>query len=149
MRRLILAVMVTGAMAVPMTAAAVSVGSPAWASSSVKCAKLSGSATTTATISSCTPKNASYVSASGKASALESGGPITWSPSKKTTDLSKPSFKQVTPDKCPAGDSEYSIKGSVTGGTATYTKKGNSVSALVCVTSTLSFSLLKGTYMYL
>jgi len=93
----------------------------------------------------CTPKNVSYVSATGTALAFLSGGLLTWSPSKKTTPLGKPTVKKVTPDKCAVGGTEYSYSGSVSGGTATYTKKGDVVTAKVCVTKLLAVSLLPGT----
>ena len=109
------------------------------------CSKLTGNASTTATISGCVPKQATYASAHAKASALLNGGTLTWSTSKKTTVIAKPKITNVTPNKCAAGSSEVKAVGKVTGGTATYTKKGETFTAFVCVSSTGALSLAPGT----
>ena len=54
-------------------------------------------------------------------------------------------FSQAATNKCPSGTTEYTVVGSVSGGNSTYTASGQPISADVCVTGTLSFSLLKKT----
>jgi hypothetical protein len=123
-------------------------GSPDPVVTAPSCAKLTGSATSNITVTSCKPVNAQSKSATAPASALAGGsGTLTWSPSKKTTTVKVTFTKSGT--SCPTGSSEYVVKGSVTGGTATYTATGQVVSAKVCLSGTFSLSLLPGTKMKL
>jgi hypothetical protein len=153
MRRLLLATTAVVAFAVPaslvLTAA---LPGTAGAATAPTCKKLSGSVTGgSITITKCSPKGKAYKAyktATGQVSTLESGsGNISWNGG-ATTAVSV-SFTQASSSTCPKGDSEYTISGSVTGGSSgnTYTASGQTISAQVCVTSTLSFSLLKKTVM--
>jgi hypothetical protein len=153
MRRLLLATTAVVAFAVPasflVTAA---LPGTAGAATAPTCKKLSGSVTGgTITITKCSPKGKAYKAyktATGAVSTLESGsGNLTWNGG-ATTAVSV-TFSQDASSSCPKGDTEYSISGSVTGGSTgnTYTASGQSISASVCVTSSLSFSLLKKTVM--
>ena len=72
------------------------------------------------------------------------GGTVTWSPSSKTSTISV-SFKQANKNRCTKGATEYDSKGTVTGGTANYTKTGDKVKVDVCVTSGGKVSLVPGT----
>ena len=65
----------------------------------------------------------------------------TWSTSKKTTVIAKLTITSVTPNKCASGSSEDKAVGKVTGGTANYTRKGETSTAFVCVSSTGVISL--------
>jgi hypothetical protein len=153
MRRLLLATTAVVAFAVPTSLAAMAaLPGTAGAATAPTCKKLSGSVTGgTITITSCKPKgkaDKAYKTATGAVSTLESGsGNLTWNGG-ATTGVTV-SFTQDSTSTCPKGDSEYSISGSVSGGSSgnTYTATGQSISAQVCVTSTLSFSLLKKTVM--
>lgn len=150
MRRLLLATTAVVAFAIPASFAAMAaMPGTAGAATAPTCKKLSGSVTGgSITITKCSPKNKSYKTATGSVSTLESGsGNISWNGG-ATTAVSV-TFTQDASSTCPKGDSEYSISGSVTGGSSgnTYTASGQSISAQVCVTSTLSFSLLKKTVM--
>ncbi len=119
--------------------------STASATSSVTCKSLTGTLSGNTTISRCTPVNAQYKSATAKTTTVINGGASTWSPSKKTTIIAKPTATKVSPNKCPVGSTEYKVTSKVTGGTATYTKKGDAVSGLICLSSTGNVSLLPGT----
>ena len=133
------------ALAVPSAAVVGLSGTAGAAVLGTSCSKLIGNAATTTTISGCTPKQATYASAKAKSSALLNGGTLTWSTSKKTTVIAKPTITSVTPNKCASGSSEDKAVGKVTGGTATYTKKGETFTAFVCVSSTGALSLAPGT----
>ena len=113
--------------------------------SSVSCKSLSGSLTGNTTISKCSPFNAQYKSATAKSTTVANGGASKWSPSGKTTVIAKPTATKVSPNKCPVGSTEYKVTSKVTGGTATYTKKGDAVSGLICLSGTGHISLLPGT----
>jgi hypothetical protein len=73
------------------------------------------------------------------------GGTLTWSTSKKTTIIAKPTVKAVSPDKCAKGSTEEKATGKVTGGTATYTKKGETFTASICISKAGALSLAPGT----
>ena len=108
---------------------------------SVQCAKLSGSATGTLTVSKCAPKSA----ANRSATLPPLSGTFTWSKSRQTTvgSLSDP----TSPGQggCKPGSTEYDYSGLVTGGTSTYTAVGDAISAQTCVSSAGALSLVKGT----
>jgi hypothetical protein len=147
MRRLLLAVFSFAALVIP--AAVFAAVTPAGATTTPPtCGKLTGTVSGTMTVSACSPINANYKSASDKTLNFAGGkGTLTWSPSKKTTTVSITFKKSGT--SCPAGSSEYVANGTVTGGTATYTAKGQIVSAKVCLSSTGSLSLVPKTVMHL
>ncbi|HXQ61242.1 MAG TPA: IPT/TIG domain-containing protein [Acidimicrobiales bacterium] len=108
--------------------------------SSVQCAKLTGSATGTMTISKCTPK----VAGNKSATATAFGSTVTWKSSGQTTDESN-GMSSPGQGACAAGSTEEDISGNVTGGTSTYTAVGDVVSAQICVSSSGKLSLVKGT----
>ena len=148
MRRFPVAIALVAALAVP-SAAVVGLSGTAGAGNAVlgtSCAKLTGNAATTATISVCSPKLATYASASAKSTSLLNGGTLTWSTSKKTTVIAKPTLTSVTPVTCTvAGSSEEKAVGKITGGTATYTKAGETFRATVCISPAGALSLAPGT----
>ena len=146
MRRFILAAAAVASLGIP--ASVVGLATSAGAATAPSCGKLTGTVTTNITVSSCTPVNAKYKSATAPTSSLASGkGTIKWSPSGKTTTIST-TFSQAG-SSCPVGSTEYQAKGTVTGGTATYTAKGQAVSGDVCLSATGSLSLVPGTRMKL
>ena len=148
MRRFPVAVALVAALAVP-SAAVVGLSGTAGAGNAVlgtSCAKLSGTITGTVTISTCSPKLATYASASAKSSSLATGGTLKWKTSGKTTIIAKPTLTTVaTPNCTVAGSSEEKAVGAITGGTATYTKKGTTFRASVCISPSGALSLAKGT----
>jgi hypothetical protein len=114
---------------------------------SLVCTGLSGNAKSTVTISKCAVPTADktlYASASAKASALLTGGTITWTSSKKTTIFK---IKVTSTTGCAAGDKSELATGSVTGGTAAsaVTSVGQKVSLKVCVSSTDAITLFPHT----
>ncbi len=108
---------------------------------SVQCAKLTGKASGTMTISKCTPKLAANRSATSAAS----GSTLTWKGSGQTTVESLNATSSPGQGGCPAGSVEQDISGSVTGGTSTYTAVGDAVAAQTCVSGSGALSLVKGT----
>lgn len=140
MRRIVLAAVMTTALTVPTFGLASAMPAGA-ATKPPSCGKLTGSISSTFTVSSCKPASASYKSASAPSSALATGaGTLTWSSSKKTTTVS---IKITQAGKgCATGSTEYQASGTVTGGTATLTTKGQAVSAYVCVSATGALSLV-------
>jgi hypothetical protein len=138
MRKLPVVLALVSALAVP-SAVAVGLAGTAGATTTPSCGKLTGTAATTVTISECTPAKAGYTSASGKSSSLLNGGSLTWSSSKKTTTIAKPTLTKET-NKCGKGYSEEKATGKITGGTSTYTKKGETFTAYVCVGAELKLA---------
>ena len=109
------------------------------------CTKLSGTISGTITISKCTPKSTSYVSAAGKASALTSNGTFKWSPSAKTTKVSD-TVSSPGRGSCAAGSIERDVVGTVTGGTAKkYAAAGDLVSVRMCQSAAGKLTLVSGT----
>jgi Bacterial Ig-like domain (group 3) len=98
---------------------------------SVTCAKVGGNASKTLTLTSCTPGSATNNSAGGPGSALNSGGTLKWSTSGGTTIAS---WTTSSPGQgaCATYLTEHELSGVVTGGTSTYTKKGDPVSIDLC-----------------
>ncbi len=149
MRRIFLAAAAVGALSIPATVAVVGNAAPAFASSSLTCSKLVGTATGTVTISKCTPLSKAdkklYKAATGSSATLASGGAITWSSSGNTTVLNKPAVSSPGQGGCKKGSTEEDATGAVTGGTATVTHAGDVVSGRVCLSSTGALTLVKGT----
>jgi hypothetical protein len=147
MRRILLMTAAVAAAAIPASVVIVGTSTPAFASYSLTCAKMSGTDTGTVTISKCDVPKAdkkTYKSASGAAAALESGGTITWSSSGATTTIAKPTLSSG-PGTCKKGDTEVTATGPVTGGTSTVTSSSDTFYAEVCVASNGALSLVKGT----
>ncbi len=149
MRRMIVAAAALAALATPASLFVVGGSTVAGAATpkSLVCSKVSGSDKSTVAISECAVPKAdakTYASASGKASALASGGTITWTSSKKTTVLK---LKVTSSTGCPVGDLTEKATGDVTGGTAStaITSKNQPVSLTVCITKAGAISLKPGT----
>ena len=120
------------------SAALASVGT-AGAAGGIKCATMTGNATTTVKLSNCTG-NTGGGSKPIKGSSLATGGTIKWLNAKKTTVTLSVKAKGTA---CPAGSSEYQAKGTVTKdttGSASPTVKGS-----VCLDATGNVSLVAGT----
>ncbi len=145
MRRFAVGTSVVTTLLVAATLALGAMTGAAFAVTHATCKKLTGSATSTFTISTCSPVKAQYKSASAKSSTLASGGgTLTWSPSKKTTVV-KGTITSKGQGGCALGSTEYDLAGSVTGGTATYTRKGDTVKGRACLSATGALSLVPGT----
>ncbi len=150
MRRILMAAAAATALSVPVATVVVTSGSsPAFAASSLTCKKLTGTATSTVTISKCSPltkaEKKTYKSATGSSASLATGGTITWSTSGATTVIGKPTVTSPGQGRCKKGSTEEDATGTVTGGTAAVTNAGDTFAADVCVTSSGALSLVKGT----
>jgi len=108
--------------------------------SSVSCAKVTGTVTGLMKLSLCTPASATNRTASTAAL----GSTLTWVTSRQTTveSLSSSSPGQGL---CPLNSTELDISGVVTGGTSTYTAIGDAVSASLCENRSGHLSLVTGT----
>jgi hypothetical protein len=144
MRRMFVAVAAAATLAVP-AAAFLATSSPATASSSVSCKKVTGSISGTITMKSCTPKDKNNKSLSGIATQLATGGTLTWSPSNGTTIVGNINTTSPGQGGCKNGSTEYDTTGTVTGGTSTYTHVNDTLTSRTCVTSKGKLSLVKGT----
>jgi hypothetical protein len=149
MRRILMAAAAATAIAIPASVAVAGTSSPAFAASSLSCAKASGTESSV-TIGKCSPltraEKKGYKTGTTAAS-LASGGPITWSNSGTQTVLSAPAVTFPT-DTCkkPTQNTEVTATGTVTGGNAAVTTVGDTYSATFCVNTTTGVvTLLKGT----
>ena len=144
MRRLLVAAATALALSVPASVAVIGTSAPAWAASTVTCAKMSGTISGSITITKCTPKSKTNVSASAPASALTSGGSLTWTTSGGTTTVTM-TVTNAGQGGCKSGYTEYDANGHVTGGTSTYTHVGDVSSTRACVsTAKNKITLVKG-----
>jgi hypothetical protein len=118
---------VAGALTVVPIGAALGVAaSPAWAvTKTISCGKLTGTATTTVTLSACKVIPSTVVNNTGGASiaepvsTLSAGGPVTWVKAHTpayTTTVGKPTLTTITGTAftCATGDSEIHATGAVT-----------------------------------
>jgi hypothetical protein len=149
MRRILMAAAALGALAFPASVALIGTSSPAFATSSLSCAKLKGTDTSTVTILKCSPltkaEKKAYKEATGSSTELATGGTLTWSGG-ATTIISAPSTTTATPGACKTGDEEVTASGTVTGGTAVVTHTGDDYSAHICLDlKNGKVSLVKGT----
>jgi hypothetical protein len=144
MRRFTIAIATAMALSVSTMVAVVGLSTPAFAASKVSCSTLTGTATGTVNVTKCAPSSTSSVSVSGASSSLLSGGIITWSPSQQTSII-KLNVKSPGRGKCGKGSTEEDAKGSVTGGTSTYTHTGDQVAIKACFAKVGGkLSLVKG-----
>ena len=149
MRRILLSAVIGLGFAVPAGAAVIGAGSQAAsaAPASVSCKGLSGTVTGNITISKCKPKNASYKTASGATSSLETGGNFTWEPSGKTSASDNTTVSSPGQGGCAAGSTEEDATGTVTSRSKgnTYTPIGQVISLRVCVDGSGNITLVPGT----
>lgn len=155
MRRLLTVAAAAAALSIPLSAATVGLAggtAGAAATSSVTCKGLTGTITTTVTVSRCTPSaGKGYKTATASAASLATGGNLTWSKSKATTTIGNAKASVASPNMCTAG-TEYSFSGRVTAASTKGTgipKKGDAVRAKACVSSAGAITLLPGTAMKL
>ena len=141
MRRFATVALTAVALAIP-SATLVGIAAPAGAVSHVTCTALTGTTSGTVTVSKCTPASTTYKTVTGTSLKLALGGTLKWAPSGKTTIVGKPTLN-TKGKACPKGSTEEVATGKVTGGTSTYTKKGDVFSASVCLTGS-KVNILKG-----
>ena len=136
MRRVLLAIAAAVAFSVPASVGPAGTSAPAFASSLLACAKVSGRFDATITIRKCTVPVAdrkTYGTASVVVSTLAGGGTLTWSRSGATTTLGPATMSSPGRGRCGVFDTEHDITAIVTGGTSTVTGRGDTFSADVCV----------------
>jgi len=149
MRRILLTAAAVAALAVPASVATVGLAAPAWAAGSITCTSISGSASTTITISGCTGGVTGGSSVPIAGSALATGGTLHWV-SGSTTTISAPVLTSTSAKKCPGyvkgGSSNPTadkVAGTVTADTGDGIKVPGKYSGAVCITSTGAVSALK------
>jgi len=98
---------------------------------SVSCTDVIGNASTTITLTSCTPMSTTNRSAGAPGSITQSGGTFTWKTSGGTTVAFWNTSSPGT-GTCGTYMTEYELSGVVTGGTSSYTKKGDPISIDLC-----------------
>jgi hypothetical protein len=150
MRRILAVAIIASAISVPATVATLGMASgQAFATSSVSCTGLKGTATGTITISKCSPSGGKgYKTASGASASLATGGNITWKSSGATTTIGDTSVSSPGQGSCAKKDTQYDYTGTVTAASTSGTgipKVGDSVSGDVCLTSSGKITLVKGT----
>jgi len=147
MRRVIMGVAALAMMAVPVGVATITLAPAATAGgASITCAKLSGTSSGPITIKKCSFKDKQNKSLGGSALKLATGGTLTWSPSGQTTIVAQPTITPLGQGSCKPKNTEYLTTGSVTGGTSTHTKAGDTFHSYTCVNNTSGkLTLLKGT----
>jgi hypothetical protein len=154
MRRIVTSVAALAFVATPISLLAVGGAAPSGAASkpaSIVCTKVSGSVTGKVTVSGCTVPKADktkYASASASVTTLAHGGTLTWSSSKGTTKISKPSTSTTgTACKSVKGTGEIAAKGTVLkGSTAVITPTGQAFAVDVCLNTTSgAISIAPGT----
>lgn len=151
MRRRLTLVATGVALCIPTSVAPLIVSSTAGAASSITCSKLTGSASTTVTISKCLPSAGNgYKKASVSWDDLINGGDLTWSSSGATTTIGDTSSYGII-GACHHGHGdEIVMQGTVTaassGGTGV-PAVGDTFSAFVCQYDlpTQKFTLMPGT----
>jgi len=160
MRRLAVMVAAVTAFAVPVSIAAVTLtASPASASGTLTCAKLSGSGIGTITIKKCNDlapkppkgtlkpdKNNKEMTGNGLDLVPGMSGTLTWSPSGETTIVESLTATAEGQGSCKNSKFyEEVATGEVIGGTSPYTSAGQTYSVNVCVASkSLKISLPPG-----
>jgi hypothetical protein len=142
MRRLIMAAVLAGGIAVPVFGLASS--SSATGTSSIQCAKLVGSVSGTITISHCTPASKDNKTLSGNAANLALGGTLTWKKSGQTTIIENVVTTSPGQGGCPKKWTEEDTTADVSGGTSTYTHAGDAVTSHTCNKGS-AIKLVKGT----
>lgn len=152
MRRLVISAAAVAALAAPASLFVVGAGGPAGAvAPSLVCTKVTGNAGSKVTISGCkvpTADKTTYASASApKGLALDTGGTVTWSTSKKTTKFAITKVVESgTACKTVKNTGEVVATGKVTGGNAAVTSVGQAVSVTICLNkTTAAISIAPGT----
>jgi hypothetical protein len=148
MRKFLIGGVALATLAIPTAALVSATPAGALVKKSIPCTTVTGTITGTVTISGCkvplTLKK-KYVSLSGQSSQLASGGTLTWAPVGTTTIFGAPTLGTGT--LCPAGDTDETASGIVTGGTAKVTGKGQKYKGEFCIDGSGNITLAPGTKM--
>ncbi len=148
MRRILLAV---AALTIPASAVTMAMSSPAWAGGGTSCSSLSGNVSGgSGSLGGCTDTANTGGSGTFPIAAFTSGsGTITWATG-GTTNVSV-TAKAVTKDEkdphgtCAAGDTEFAVKGKITGSTGLGSSVKGKIKGEVCLDSSGNLSVEPGT----
>ena len=144
MRRILLTAVMSIGLTVPATITAVGTSSqPAFAYAPVSCQKAVGTGGHTITFSECSPRNGQNKSLTGRTTVFY-GGRLRWSPSRQTTVISA-TIKLGRQGGCPSGSIEARVRGTVTGGTSSYTHVGDAVAFELCANASFKLRLVPHT----
>jgi hypothetical protein len=144
------ALLLAAALAIPVSGASVmALGTQAGAATSIVCTTITGTATSTITVSGCSGGSTGGSSKPANASTLATGGTIDWV-SGSTTTISAPTLTSTSAKKCPGyvkgGSSNPTadkFTAKVTADTGDGIKVPGSAKGAVCISSSGSITALK------
>ncbi|HXQ62310.1 MAG TPA: hypothetical protein VN796_08245 [Acidimicrobiales bacterium] len=148
MRRILLAVAV---LTIPASAVTLGLSGTAWAGGGTSCSTLTGNVTgTSGSLSGCTDTANTGGSGTFPISAFTSGsGTITWATGGTTTvtvTATVPKKDEKDPHgSCAAGDTEFNVKGKVTGSTGVGSSVKGKIKGEVCLDASGNLSIEPGT----
>lgn len=149
MRRLIMVLAAATTLAVPVGIATVTLAPAANAGVSLTCAKLSGTETGSVTVKKCSvPKADKKLFKSltaANATALATGGTLTWSSSGDHVTVGAPTLTSGPAGACPSKDTTDTATGTVTIGDGVVTHSGDTFKTTVCIASNGKIKNAKGT----
>jgi len=149
MRRVIMGVAALATLAVPVGIATVTLAPAAGATVSLTCAKLSGSETGSVTVKKCSVPKADKKTfkslLAANATALATGGTLTWSSSGDHVTVGTPTLSSAPPGTCPSKDTAEVATGTVTVGDGVVTHNGDTFKTTVCIASNGKLKNAKGT----
>jgi len=144
------ALLLAAALAIPVSGASVmALGTQAGAATSIVCTTITGSATSTITVSGCSGGNTGGSSKPVNATTLASGGTINWVSGSSTT-ISAPTLTSTSAKKCPGyvkggsnNPSADKFTAKVTADSGDGIKVPGSAKGAVCISSSGSVTALK------
>ena len=149
MRRLFMVLAAVTTVAVPVGIATVTLAPAASAHVSLTCAKLSGSESGSVTVKKCAVSKADkklYKSlTAANATALATGGTLTWESSGKHVTVGAPTLSSGPAGACPSKDTTETATGTVVSGDGVVTHNGDTFKTTVCITSSGKIKNAKGT----
>jgi|GEM_PF-1927777 len=149
MRRLIMVLAAVTTVAVPVSIATVTLAPAANAAVSLTCAKLSGTETGSVTVKKCSVPKADKKTfkalTAANATALATGGTLTWSSSGDHVTVGSPTLSSGPAGACPSNDTTETATGTVISGDGVVTHSGDTFKTTVCITSKGKIKNAKGT----
>ena len=135
--------------AVPVGIATVTAAAPAGAAVSLTCTKLSGSETGSVTVKKCSVPKADKKTfkslTAANATALATGGTLTWASSGDHVTVGTPVLTSAPPGTCPSKDTAEVATGTVTVGDGVVTHNGDTFKTTVCIAKSGKLKNAKGT----
>ncbi len=149
MRRLIMVLAAVTTVAVPVGVATVVLAPASNAAVSLTCAKLKGSESGSVSVSKCAVPKADKKTfktlSAQNATALATGGTLTWSSSGAHVTISAPHLTSGPAGACPSKDTTETATGTVAVGDGVVTHNGDTFKTTVCITSKGKIKNAKGT----